>query len=360
MADVIKELAEKGIHAWGSDELTTHEKHLTRYFSREYANLPDSKVDKKQWDILLQQIHEATDIFENTERLMDEHYDMPFSMFHAFLDQKFLSYTIGYYAEDPESIRKSDYSLEQAQAQKFKLAVNRSGVQASDKVLDLGCGFGPLETWFSQNFEAMDITALTRSSVQADYLRSHIVNTYSDMTSGKIHVAEMDFNEFADQAIDDEPYDVIFAIGVVEHISDIRSAFSRIASLLKPGWRCFINMIVSKPAFPNFMDSEQTLVGRYFPGGKVWPFEFVPFVAKPDLNLVNKWYLNGMNYWRTLDMWHRNYWNNMSRLYPEVLDTSAVDYWNKYFVYAKAAMFGPLEGQVYGVGHYVFERPAKI
>ena len=35
--------------------------------------------------------------------------------------------------------------------------------------------------------------------------------------------------------------------------------------------------------------------------------------------MVGQWFINGMNYWRTLDEWHRQYWEHIAELYAEVL-----------------------------------------
>jgi cyclopropane-fatty-acyl-phospholipid synthase len=74
------------------------------------------------------------------------------------------------------------------------------------------------------------------------------------------------------------------------------------------------------------------------------------------MKLVGQWYINGMNYWRTLDEWHCQYWAHIAELHPAVLDSAAVKYWNEYFVLCKAVLLAPLDGEIYGNAHYVFQR----
>ena len=70
------------------------------------------------------------------------------------------------------------------------------------------------------------------------------------------------------------------------------------------------------------------------------------------------WFVNGINYWQTLNKWHTNFWNNMHMIYPEQMDSKRVDHWNKYFVLCKAIFF-PENGQACGNGQYLFYKEAS-
>jgi len=353
MVDPIQQLAEQGIFAWGSDELGLYERHLTRFFTREYKALNSSSVIEE----VLKQAGESRQMSEKTESLMKEHYDESLALFRSFLDHHYMAYTMAWYGEDPDSIRKSEVSLQHAQAQKFALSAERIGLQGTERILDIGCGFGSLETWLFENYPELDLTSVTPSGVQADYIRRCIANPEHVMPDNRIKLLEMTFEQLAWRDVDSEPFDLIFAVGVFEHISDLRAAFRKIHDYLRPGGRCFLHMIVSKPAFPQHMDSDHTLIGRYFPGGRIWPYDVLPQAAE-NMELVGQWFINGMNYWRTLNEWHRQYWEHIAELYPDTLDSSAVKHWNDYFVLCKAVLFAPLDGAIYGNAHYVFQREA--
>jgi len=74
------------------------------------------------------------------------------------------------------------------------------------------------------------------------------------------------------------------------------------------------------------------------------------------LQLEQSWYLNGLNYWRTLEAWHQRFWQSMDRLYSHVLSEDGIRYWNDYFVLCKVVLFAPCNGDVYGNGHFLFSR----
>ncbi|HFD80354.1 MAG TPA: methyltransferase domain-containing protein [Gammaproteobacteria bacterium] len=289
---------------------------------------------------------------------MEEHYDESLALFRGFLDPHYMAYTMAWYGEDPQAVRDSEADLVQAQAHKFALAAERIGLQGDERVLNIGCGFGPLETWLFEHHPGLRLVSLTPSRVQADYIRRCMADPAHIIPAGRIRLLEKTFDQLEWQDVDGEAFDLVFAVGVFEHIADLEAAFDKIHEYLKPGGRCFLHLIVSRPVFPErYMDSENTLIGRYFPGGRIWPYEALPRAAG-RLELSGQWYLNGMNYWRTLDEWHRRYWEHMPSLYPAVLDAGAVKHWNDYFVLCKAVLFGPMEGEVYGNAHYVFRRPS--
>lgn len=351
MRDPIQELEKLGIYSWGSDKLNLYERHLTRFFTREYKS--SEKTSKAER--VFEPVGQSWNMSEKTERLMKEHYDESFALFRSFLDHHYMAYTTACYGDNSSNIRETELTLEDAQARKFALAAERAGLQGKERILNLGCGFGSLETWLLERYSEVDLYSVTPSKVQADYIRRCIANPNHVLRDDRIKLIKKSFERLTWEDVDSEPFDIIFAIGMFEHISDLKAAFRKIYGYLLPGGRCFIHLIVSRPTFPQYMNSDHTLIGRYFPGGRIWPYDAVP-QAVENMKMVGRWFINGMNYWRTLNEWHRQYWENIAGLYPEVLDPAAVRYWNEYFVLCKSVLFAPLEGEIYGNAHYVFQR----
>ena len=110
---------------------------------------------------------------------------------------------------------------------------------------------------------------------------------------------------------------------------------------------------MSQFVIPQFLDAEKTMIGDYFPGGRIWPInEFLSH--DQHLQPVQHWFINGLNYWRTIDEWHQRYWNNIHQLEAH-LSLQKIDHWNKYFMLCKAC-FAPFNGEVYGNAHYLFKK----
>ena len=246
-------------------------------------------------------------------------------------------------------------SLETAQRQKFRLICERAGIKGNEKILNLGCGFGAFETYLFETYQDVTITSLTSSKVQAAYIQECLDDPKHPIRRGQCFLLQSVFGSDENEDLLDESYDAVFAIGLFEHINNLHSAFERISRVLVPGGYCFLHLIVSRPAFPQYQDSSRTLIGRYFPGGRIWPFQVM---AKDNdfFTLEGSWYLNGMNYWKTLDEWHRRYWQNIDELYEAELDIDAIRHWNDYFSLCKTVLFAPLRGSVYGNGHFLFRK----
>lgn len=348
--DCIAQLQQAGIHACGSPELLLYEKHLVRYFTREYQQLGASRNG------CLGDYGISTSkgpMWQQTDALMSQHYDERPEFFRTFLDNKYRAYSMAWYGASPDEIRASTVTLEEAQRAKFELICARAQVRGDERIFSIGCGFGPLETYLLENYPGIEVTGITPSEVQADYIRQHMQDPAHPLGCGRMKLIHGDFAVASMVELGEASYDLVFAIGMFEHINNLQSAFRHIAALLTAAGRCFLHLIVSRPLFPQHMDSSKTLIGKYFPGGRIWPFSELQ--QQTDFfDPVDSWYVNGLNYWRTLDEWHRRFWDNMDSLYEQVLSIEDIRHWNDYFVLCKTVLFAPLEGNVYGNGHYLF------
>lgn len=351
MNDTVKQLHQAGIFAHGSDELMRYEERLTRYFTRHYLHLNRSPVTLTEANIPTRE----GPMWDRTAALMEQHFDTEFKLFSAFLDQRFLAYTMAYYGENVTQILASQASLEEAEQAKFDLICRRAEVHGDERILNIGCGFGPLETYLCQRYPQLEITSITPSRVQADFIRHCLENPAHPLFRCNLRLIEGDFGEVPLELLGIGEYDLITAIGAFEHVHNLYAAFQRIHHLLRPSGRVFLHLIVSRPVFPQYHDSSKTLIGRFFPGGHIWPMEI--FDLQTDFfRLEKRWYLNGLNYWRTLDSWHQRFWENIEQLYPALLSEREIRHWNDYFVLCKVVLFAPCNGAIYGNGHFRFSR----
>lgn len=342
-------LQQTGIFSYGSDELRLYEERLTRYFTREYQRLVKRPLSKSAIPT------REGPMWDETTALMEQHFDSDFALFQAFLDSRFMAYTMAYYGEEPAQILQSDATLEAAESAKFDLICKRAGIRGDERIFNIGCGFGPLETYLSEHFPALEITSITPSRVQAEFIRRCIGNPSHPLYKSSLRLIEGDFGDVPLDILGAGEYDLVMAIGAFEHVNNLYAAFQRIHSLLKPLGKAFLHLIVSNPVFPQYHDSRNTLIGRFFPGGHIWPVGIIK--EQTDFFCLDRhWYLNGLNYWRTLEAWHQRFWLNIDRLYPKVISVDDIRYWNDYFVLCKVVLFAPCEGEIYGNGHFLFSR----
>lgn len=343
-----EKLSRAGIFGPGTPELEREEKHLARYFEKEYRSaLQDPQS--------LKAIGVATDhgpIAEETDILMHRHYDERVEFFTSFLDKDYLAYSMAYYGDTPETIRTSMVSLEEAQRAKFSLIAKRAQIAGHERIINLGCGFGSLETYLLQTFPKIEVVGVTPSKVQAQYLQQRMQDPRDPLGSGRFTLIEGTFQKLPMQSLGGN-YDLAISVGLFEHLFNMYATLERISALLAPGGKTFHHFITSQVAIPQFLNPQMTRIGQYFPGCRVWPQKELSRHTD-HFDLENSWFVNGLNYWRTLNEWHKRYWNSIPDLYGSVFDIAAVKYWNEYFSLCKA-MFAPMDGQFYGNSHYLFK-----
>ena len=342
--DIYTDLHNEGIFQYGSNELKTFETQLTKYFTREYKRHKDNDnqtVSINQGPLAL-----------TPEELADKHYDEGITLFQNFLDQKTMSYSMAYYDEAPANVLTSNKSLSEAQTDKFELIAKRMKLKGDEKLLNFGCGFGYFESYLLNAYSDLHISSLTHSKDQYNFIINRRKDPTDPLSSDRfrVHYGEIDKN--SSTLLGKTKYDVVSSVGLMEHINNVELFFGIIDELLVEDGRMFHHLIVSRDLIPQLLDADNTMIGNYFPGGKILPFTALQQGFK-NFTLEDCWFINGMNYWKTLDEWHANFWKNLGQVYPDKMDSERVRYWNNYFVLCKA-MFLPENGLAYGNGQYLF------
>lgn len=345
--DVIRLLKSHDIHCYGSAELLKFENHMTRYFEREYKrwrgnkNLPETYgTSSFEGDIVNKYTHLKS----------IDHYNKDLKIYQMFLDKEYLAYSMAYYgATDNLTDNIYNISLEQAQREKYKLIIRRADIRDGQHILDIGCGFGGFIKYLFEEFPNITVTGINPSTTQTEYIQNTL-----NLDNSRFNLIQQYFGDTSHNSIPRNAYDRIISIGALEHFSNLDLLFKYQKNLLKPGGKCLHHLIVSVDTIPIFLSAENTLMADYFPGGHIWPYSELKR-HKTHLKFLDSWFVNGMNYWITLDEWHKRFWHTMDQLFPDHLSIDNVDEWNKYFVLSKS-MFYPNQGSSYGVGHYLYEK----
>ena len=351
LAKIQSELAANGIFPYGSIELTRFEQHLSRYFGREYARHNSGSDHPEVYGVSSFSGEMTTPSCRAAS--VQQHYDTEFQVFRAFLDKEYLAYTMAYYGSTSTEIEAATCSLEGAQKRKYQLVVSRAQVEDGQRVLDIGCGFGGLSKYLLQNFKHLRVTAVNPSVMQSAYIRTRMQEPRNPLSSGRFRLIPAFFDQIPDTELGTCSYDRVISLGLLEHISNMDLLFQKIARLLAPKGKTFHHCIVSIPTIPQFLEAENTRMGHYYPGAHIWPFD-EPARHCTHVELANKWFVNGLNYWRTLDSWHQRFWGSINELFPSHMDQKQVHDWNRYFSLCKA-MFAPRDGSLYGNGQYLYE-----
>jgi SAM-dependent methyltransferase len=137
----------------------------------------------------------------------------------------------------------------QARAELTLALLRQLGIEPPARVLDVGCGWGvTLEVLTSQGYSVVGLDVSRRTLERVDRPDRTLIE--ADITQplpGEI-----------------EPFDVVLALDVIEHLDDDRQAIKRLAPLVTPRGRA----IVSVPALPALFTEFDAIQGhrrRYLP-----------------------------------------------------------------------------------------------
>jgi cyclopropane-fatty-acyl-phospholipid synthase len=350
--DVTQLLASNNIHGYGSADLLKFERHMARYFEREYERwrgnerLPESYgVSSFKGDIA----------YKETSVESIDHYNKELKIYQSFLDAEHMCYTMGYFGATDQSCEiNNNISLTQAQTNKFNLIIERAGISDGQNILELGCGFGGFAKFLLNKFPNVRLTGINPSKVQTAYLKDTLIAGDSSFDCSRFDLLEKYLDEISETDLQECHFDKVVSIGVLEAVTNFDKLFRLISRVLKPGGMALHHFIISADTIPQFLNAENTLMADYFPGGHIWPYTELRR-HNTHLRFVESWFVNGMNYWKTLDEWHKRFWQAIDTLYPDYMSIDDVESWNRYFVLCKT-MFCPDNGRSYGVGHYLFEK----
>lgn len=206
-------------------------------------------------------------------------------------------------------------TLEQAQARKHQYIAEQIGIGAGRRILDLGCGWGPLLNFVDErDGEGVGVTL---SSAQAAACRRHGLDALIQ-----------DAREVTRDGLGS--FDAIASLGAFEHFCSpddyeagrqeeiYRGLFSNLAGMLPEGGRLYLQTMVFGPRMipveaidieaPKDSDAWYVaLMGRQFPGSWL-PFgaEQVIRTAEPSFRLVAN--TSGrLDYIETIRQWRRRF-----------------------------------------------------
>lgn len=286
---------------------------------------------------------ESEMLAKGSEELMEVQYNLPCDLFKLMLGETELmypKYTMALWQNGAQN-------LEQAQTHMLDDLIHKAEIKDGDEILDLGCGWGSAANYILSRFPNAKVTSLNLSREQCNYIRQQMQDDRSNLQPTRFTLYEGDFNDasFATK------FDKIIAIGLFEHIGNLTQSFQKLASFLKDDGKVLIHIITTSLS-RNITDP---YIDKYiFPNMRVWSFDAIPETNK-DLKTVDRWYLNGSNYSKTLGSWLENFDRNQEQL--KGLDYG-IEYpkfrrmWRLYLLLC-IAYFDACNGTILGNGQYL-------
>lgn len=182
---------------------------------------------------------------------IQHHYDVSNDFYRLILGPTMV-YSCAYF-DSPED------TLEAAQTRKLDVVCQKLRLEAGERLLDIGCGWGSMAIHAAGNY-GVKVLGVTLSPAQAERARERVEEAgLGDL----VEIRVQDYRE-----IEDGPFDKICSIGMFEHTgSDIDTYFTETARLGRPGGLALHHGICRQHSDE---ESPNTFITHYvFPDGKL-------------------------------------------------------------------------------------------
>jgi len=273
-----------------------------------------------------------------------QHYELPTAFFAQFLGPR-LKYSCCLWPQGVGDLAAAEEAM-------LALTCERAGLEDGMEVLDLGCGWGSLALFIAQRYPRCRVTAMSNSRTQ---LR-HIAAACAHGGSAAVTPITADIATF-------DPgrrFDRIISVEMLEHVRNYRELFARMSGWLAPGGRAFVHVFGHRRFAYTFSadDPRDWMGARFFSGGQM-PAHDLFLQFSDDLVTVDRWWVGGAHYARTLEAWLRLYNDRAAAIRPLLAETygaEAAAGWQvdwRLFLLACAETFAYSGGREWGVSHYL-------
>ena len=109
----------------------------------------------------------SSDVAPLPEKANDQHYEVPSDFYKLALGKR-LKYSGCFWPEDCQD-------LNDAEERSLKIYGDRAKLEDGQKILELGCGWGSLTLWMAEKFPHSEITAVSNSKSQKEYIKGEAV-----------------------------------------------------------------------------------------------------------------------------------------------------------------------------------------
>ncbi|WP_133500722.1 SAM-dependent methyltransferase [Cognatilysobacter terrigena] len=283
----------------------------------------------------------------HTDDANRQHYELPAAFFDACLGAR-RKYSCCYYPTGRET-------LDQAEEAMLALYAERAGLADGQDILELGCGWGSLTLWMAERYPYARITAVSNSHRQ----REAILARCRAQGFDNVDVITRDVNHLD---LPNDAFDRCVSIEMFEHMRNHERLMARIASWLRPAGALFVHVFCHRTAmYPFETDGDDDWMGRHFFTGGLMPAADTLLHLQLDLQLDQRWLVDGRHYERTANHWLANHDAHRDAVMACLRDAygDAAELWNqrwRMFWMACAELFGYRDGQEWHVAHYRFVR----
>jgi len=276
-----------------------------------------------------------------------QHYELPPAFFQQCLGPR-LKYSSCYYPTGNESLAQAEDAM-------LALYCERAELADGQDILELGCGWGSLTLWMAEHFPNSRITAVSNSRPQ----REHIEARCLERGLANVRVLTCDVNHLV---LDEAQFDRCVSIEMFEHMRNYDALLARVGSWLRPGGKLFVHIFCHRTLlYPFETEGDDNWMGRHFFTGGLMPSADTLAFFQRNLQLDQRWLLDGRHYQRTANHWLEMQDARRDVVMPILREAygDGAELWAqrwRMFWMACAELFGYDNGQQWMVAHYRFNR----
>lgn len=282
-----------------------------------------------------------------TDKANEQHYELPAAFFRQVLGAH-LKYSCCLYGPGATN-------LAAAEAAMLALTCERAALADGQRVLELGCGWGSLTLWMAQHYPGSQITAVSNSNSQREYITAQA----RERGLANVRVITADVNQFTIG----ERFDRVVSVEMFEHVRNYATLLERIAGWLDEDGQLFVHIFCHRSLmYPFTVEDESDWMSRWFFTGGLMPAESTLLYFQQHLQLDDQWRVCGTHYERTSNDWLAHMDARREAIMPVLTAaygaTDAVLWFNRWrmFFMAVAELFGYAGGSEWFVAHYRFRR----
>jgi cyclopropane-fatty-acyl-phospholipid synthase len=260
-----------------------------------------------------------------SRRHIHRHYDLGNDFFRLFLDAELLMYSCGYFASAADSIELS-------QVQKVDRICRKLALTSTDRVLEIGSGWGGFAVWASTHY-GCHVTTTTISDEQYRYVDNWRLRLGD--AGSRIDVRRADYRELTGQFDKVVSIEMFEAVGL-NHYDDYFTAVDR---LLAPDGAMLLQTItIDDQWFPRYHGTPDWIEKYIFPGGELASVaEILQSLARRtslSMRHAENW---AEHYAATLHAWRARFHHHRSRVRELGFDDRFIRMWDLYLAYCEAA-----------------------
>jgi len=257
---------------------------------------------------------------KRSRAVVETHYDLDHRMYEKFLGP-YNQYTCCFFDGTDD--------LEEAEIIKLEMLCNKLEITATDKVLDIGCGWGGFAK-YAASHHGCEITGITLSKEQAAYAREY--------TAGL--PVEIIVSDYRDLSVSlGRKFDKILICGMIEHVGykNYRKLMKIVSGFLQDRGLVLLHTI------GNTQETSVTdpWIEKYIFRNSMIPSMRQLIGACRGLFVMHDWENYGHYYSKTLSAWQQNFernWDAIKALQSKrAFDERFRRMWNYYLLASKAA-----------------------